>query len=301
MSEEVVGFEPSLETARALVDGQFPGWAGLPLVGVPSGGTDHTLYRLGQGLVVRFPRAASAVAQADKEWAWLPKLAPGLPLRIPAPVARGEAAEGYPLRWSVCPWVEGVDETQARFARPGEAAERLGAFVAALQGLDATGGPPPGQHNFGRGVPLAQRDVGARESIEALVGVLDAGVMLEVWEDALAAPVWDRAPVWLHGDLHPGNVVLTEGRLASVIDFGGLGVGDPACDVMAAWTLFEAPARARFRAAVGVDEACWRRGRGWALSFAAGALSYYMGRNPVLAGIARRTLERIVLETTAAS
>jgi aminoglycoside phosphotransferase (APT) family kinase protein len=208
-------------------------------------------------------------------------------LPAPVPVAFGEPAEGYPFRWSVCRWVPGSPATPERIADPYAAAADLAAYVRAMWSVDLPGGPPPGDHNFGRGRPLADRDGWVREALTQLGDELDVAAATEAWEEALAAPVWDRAPVWVHGDLHAGNVLADGGRLCAVIDYGGLGVGDPAVDVMPAWTFVAPEARETYRDALGCDDATWARGRGWALSMGLIALPYYRTSSPAIAAMSR--------------
>ncbi len=274
-----------------LIETQFPRWAGLPLERVASAGTDNAIYRLGDALAVRLPRIPDAVGQVDKEQRWLPRLAPLLPLAIPVPVARGAPGGDYPWPWSIVRWLAGEDATLERLAEPRRAALDLAAFIAAMGRIEVAGGPPPGPHNSFRGVPLARRDASTRAAIAALAGVVDTDAATAAWEEALGAPAWAGRPVWIHGDLLPANLLAHEGRLAAVIDFGCLGVGDPACDVMVAWTFLSPDTRGVFREALAVDDAAWARGRGWALSFGLIALPYYVRTNPVLAGIARRAID----------
>jgi aminoglycoside phosphotransferase (APT) family kinase protein len=279
---------------RRLLAAQFPELAGLAIERVPSWGTDNALYRLGDGMVVRLPRRQLNTAQLEKERRWLPRLAPLLPLAIPVPLAVGEPAEGYPFAWSVYPWLEGETATPERIADLGQAATDLAQFVAALQRVDPTDGPPPGEHNSFRGLPLATRDESTRAAISSLVGTIDVDAVTAAWEAALRAPEWRRAPVWIHGDLDARNVLAETGRLSAVIDFGCLGVGDPACDVMVAWKVLSAETRDTFRTALSVDEATWARGRGWALSQALGALSYYtLETNPLLVREAERWMAEV--------
>ena len=273
-----------------LVAAQFPRWAGLPIQPVRSAGTDNALYRLGDEMVVRLPRIHWAVAQVEKEQEWLPRLAPLLPLAIPVPLAQGTPADEYPWEWSVYRWLEGETATIERIADPGQAATDLARFVAALQRVDPTNGPPPGDHNSFRGVPLATRDAATRTAIASLHGAIDVGAVTGAWEGSLAAPAWDGLPVWIHGDLQSGNLLAVQGRLSAVIDFGCLGVGDPACDLMVAWTLISGETRDVFRAALSVDDGTWARGRGWALSWALIALPYYLDTNPAIVRDARRTI-----------
>jgi aminoglycoside phosphotransferase (APT) family kinase protein len=279
-----------------LVAAQFPEWADLPIEPVPSAGTDNALYRLGEDMVVRLPRISWAIAPLAKEQRWLARFAPRLPLAVPVPLAKGMPAEGYPWHWSVYRWLEGERATIEGIADLGRAATNLAQFILALQRIDPTGGPAPGEHNFFRGVPLAKRDAETRAAVASLHGEVDVGAVTAVWEAALRAPEWQRPPVWIHGDLLFGNLLVDHGRLSAVIDFGCLGVGDPACDVTAAWTLFSGEARDVFRAALSVDDATWARARGWALSWALIALPYYVDTNPVIVRDARRTIAEVLAD-----
>ena len=280
---------------RNLLAVQFPQWSELPIEPVLPRGTDNALYRLGKEMVVRLPRRDRDCVTLEKERTWLPRLAPVVPLAVPVPLAEGLPAEGYPFEWSVYRWLEGTNAVDERIADLRQAAADLAGFVAALQRIDPTGGPEPGPHNVFRGEPLARRDRATRSAIGALGEEIDGDVALAVWETALRAPVWEQAPVWIHGDLDARNLLVEAGRLSAVIDFGCLGVGDPACDVMAAWKLFSVDARDVFRAALAVDEATWERARGWALSQAVMALSYYtLETNPVLVLEARRWLAEVL-------
>jgi aminoglycoside phosphotransferase (APT) family kinase protein len=276
---------------------QFPQWAELAVEPVPSFGTDNALYRLGEELVARLPRRERSTKALRKELHWLPRLAPLLPLAVPRPLAEGVPAEGYPFGWAVYRWLPGEEATRAAVADPGEFGSELARFVLALQRIDATGGPRPGEHNVFRGVPLAARDETTRAAIESLRDAIDAGAATAAWEDALRQPEWDGPPLWIHGDLDARNLVVDEGRLGAVIDWGCLGVGDPACDAMVAWKL--APeARAAFRAELPVDDACWERARGWALSQAVGALAYYtLETNAVLVREAEGWLAAVLADS----
>jgi aminoglycoside phosphotransferase (APT) family kinase protein len=283
---------------RRLLAAQFPDWADLPIERVRSGGTDNAIYRLGDDLCVRLPRIERATAQIDKEHQWLPRLAPHLPLAIPLPLAKGMPAEGYPWHWSVCRWLPGENANVERIADLRQAAITLAQFVAAMQRIDTTGGPRPGAHNFGRGVPLAMRDADTRAAIAKLHNLLDTDAVTAAWDEASNAPAWDGPPVWIHGDLHAGNLLVDHGRLSAVIDFGGLGVGDPACDFMPAWTLFshESESRDAFRAALSIDDASWARSRGWALSTSLIALPYYLDTNPVIVAMARHAIDEVLAD-----
>ena len=281
-----------------LLAAQFPQWADLPIEPVHSAGTDNAIYRLGDDMAVRLPRIQWATGQVDKEHQWLPRLAPLLPLAIPVPLAKGTPGEGYPWHWSVYQWLEGENATIECIVDPGQAARDLAHFITSLQQIDPTHGPPPGSHNSFRGEPLALRDSETRAAIATLHSTLDADAATAAWEAALQAPAWDGPPVWIHGDLQSGNLLVERGRLSAVIDFGCLGVGDPACDLQVAWNLLSSQTRDVFRAALPVDDAMWARGRGWALSVGLIALPYYQSTNPVLADISRRAIDEALACTS---
>jgi aminoglycoside phosphotransferase (APT) family kinase protein len=279
-----------VELARRLVASQFPEWASLPVEAVTERGTDNVLYRLGEDKVVRLPTRPRTSLTLEKERRWLPRLGPFLPLAVPEPLRAGEPGEGYPFAWSIYRWLPGTSAIEAPIADLRRAAVDLAGFITALHRIDTTGGPPPGEHNFGRGEPLANRD-------EAVRAVLRDRDLVALWEEALAAPGWDQPPVWIHGDLDARNLLVEGGRITAVIDFGSLGVGDPACEVMVAWKLFRGESRDLFRRELAVDEATWARARGWALSQAVIALGYYTTEtNPVLVGEAQKWLEELVAD-----
>ena len=250
--------------ARRLVDSQFPRWAHLPLTAVEVDGWDNRTFRLGDELTVRLPSGDWYALQVDKEQRWLPELAAQLPLPIPAPVARGEPGLGYPYPWSVYRWLDGDLASRARVNDMTAFAAALAGFLNALARVDATGGPEPGQHNFFRGGPLATYEREALDAIDALGNEIPADAVKRAWADAMSSS-WEREPVWLHGDVAATNLLVRDGRLAAVLDFGCSAIGDPACDVVIAWTFLAGPSRARFRADLDVDAATWSRGRGWAL------------------------------------
>ncbi|HEY2947872.1 MAG TPA: aminoglycoside phosphotransferase family protein [Micromonosporaceae bacterium] len=280
-----------LRLVRRLLTHQFPQWADLPLAPVPSAGTDNALYRLGDDLAVRLPRIHWAVDEVAKEHHWLPTLAPLLPVAIPQPLGMGEPAEGYPWPWSVYRWLDGENPATGGIPDPDSLASQLAQFVSALHRIDPVGGPPAG-----RGVPLHERDAPTRAAIDALGESVDTGAVTAAWDAALRAPAWPGPPVWIHGDLSPGNLLCIDGRLSAVIDFAGAGVGDPACDMIVAWNLLPAEARSVFRATVRVDDATWERGRGWALSIALIQLPYYHRTNPALAANSRHVIREVLAE-----
>ncbi|GIG66521.1 aminoglycoside phosphotransferase family protein [Phytomonospora endophytica] len=257
---------------RRLLKSQFPQWAELPMTPVPAPGMDNATFRLGDDKSLRLPRYERWAGQVEREQHWLPRLAPFLPLTVSTPLAMGAPGEGYPYRWSIYRWLDGENADIEGLADPSRAAVDLAGFITALQAVDATGGPGPQWSNAFRGVPLGDPadsiavEARVRPKIAALTDLADTVLLTEVWETALAAPAWDRPPVWVHGDLGTGNILAADGELSAVIDFGTLAVADPACDVLAAWTFFDGPSRAVFRAALDVDEATWTRARGWGLA-----------------------------------
>ena len=249
---------------RRLIAAQLPQWADLPVRAVASQGWDNRTFRLGDEMSVRLPSHRRYVAAIEKEHAWLPRLAPRLPLPIPAPLAIGAPGEGYPWPWSVNRWLMGDSGLAAQIPDRPQFAADLAMFLAALQGIDAAEGPSAGPDSFWRGGPLATYDAETRGAIAALGDNIDGHAAAEVWDAALAA-VWTGPPVWVHGDVAPGNLLVREGRLSAVIDFGQACVGDPACDLAIAWTSFAGESRAAFRAGLQLDPATWARGRGWCL------------------------------------
>jgi aminoglycoside phosphotransferase (APT) family kinase protein len=285
-----------LPLVARLIARQFPQWADLPLSPIRSAGTDNAIYRLGDEMVVRLPRVARAVEDVEKEQCWLPRLSPHLPLAIPVPLGAGQPGEGYPWPWSVCRWLDGESAQDRRVTPEGQAAGALGDFIAALRRVAIAGWPPPGPPTSPRGVPLSTRDAPTRAAIAALSGRVDTAAVMLAWEAALQVPAWDGPPVWTHGDLLPGNLLVQDGRISAVIDFGCLGIGDPACDLIVAWALLSTQARDTFRQALAVDEATWARGRGWALSIGLIALPYYQDTNPVFAATARGMIDEVLAD-----
>ncbi|MFF3769675.1 aminoglycoside phosphotransferase family protein [Streptomyces sp. NPDC002232] len=254
---------------RTLLQEQHPDLAELPLRPVP-GGWDNQLFRLGDALAVRMPRTERAPGLLRKELRRLPHLAPLLPLPVPVPVRAGEPSARFPGTWTVARWVPGEPADAVPVTRGDHAAGTLADFLRALH-REAPGDAPA---NPDRGVPLAGFAAGFEEGLELLAAHADPGAVRRVWEDALAAPGPQGPPVWLHGDLHPANVVVADGTLAGVLDFGELCAGDPATDLSAAWLLLPQGAADPFLTAYGrADEAAVRRARGWALLRAAGLIA----------------------------
>jgi aminoglycoside phosphotransferase (APT) family kinase protein len=295
--DSVLGARPAAEVridvplARRLVAAQFPQYASLAVEPVESAGWDNTIFRLGSDLAVRLPRRRVSAEHVSNEHHWLPVLAPHLPLKVPVPLGHGVPGAGYPWHWTVCPWLTGDLAALARVADMGRTATSLARFIAALQAIDPIGGRV---HEF-RGVSPAAHDRNTRAAALVLQDHLDVGPALKVWDAFLASPAWTGQLVWMHGDLHPANLLVDDHELTAVIDFGLLGVGDPACDLMVAWTYLSADSRDVFRSALAVDHATWSRGRGWALQFGLRAAAY-SADNPVLGDIGRYTLAEVLAD-----
>jgi aminoglycoside phosphotransferase (APT) family kinase protein len=283
--------EPTL--VGRMIATQFPQWAGLPVRPVDVDGWDNHTFRLGTAMKVRLPSAAAYVAQVTKEDRWLPHLAPLLPLPIPVPLALGAAAEDYPWPWSVQSWLEGETASRERILDLGRFAISLAEFLVALQRIPAVG-PPAGPHSFFRGGPLGVYDTETRQCLDALRGTIDVAEAGAVWSAALAAP-WRSPAVWVHGDVATGNLLVREGRLGAVIDFGACAVGDPACDLVIAWTFLAGESREAFRRTLTADDATWARARGWALWKALLVLAANAGKGPDQE-LARRVIAEISTE-----
>jgi aminoglycoside phosphotransferase (APT) family kinase protein len=258
---------PTIDVAvvHRLVADQFPQWKDLPIRPIIPGGWDNRTFRLGEQMLIRMPSAVCYAGQVEKEQHWLPKLAPLLPLRISEPLEMGLPGDGYPWNWSIYRWIEG--ETVAAVADRidlNDLAIRLAQFLQALHNIDPTGGPLPGPHNFYRGGTLTTYDAETRQAIEVLKNRIDVRVAIEIWESALET-IWIQAPVWIHGDISAGNLIAWQGQINAVIDFGQLGIGDPACDLSIAWTLFSGETQALFRKMLPLDKDTWARGQAWTL------------------------------------
>jgi aminoglycoside phosphotransferase (APT) family kinase protein len=279
------------DLVRRLLAAQFPQWADLPIERVESSGTDNAMYRLGADLAVRLPRTPRNADHLGREQHWQSALAPQLPVPVPVPIVRGEPGAGFPLPWSVVPWLPGRNPVVGSLDDAEALALDLAAFIQALRKIDATGGPR--QH---RGVPLStpERDTATRAAIAQLHDDIDTTKALAVWDRAIRLPEHSGPPMWSHGDLSPGNVLVDRGRLTAVIDFGGVGIGDPTVDLVVAWNLLPAEARPVFRAALDVDDDTWERGRAWAMSIALIQLPYYRDTNPGLVAGSRHVLNEVL-------
>lgn len=268
MRSSIVNKTPELQIdvalVRRLVTTHFPHWSDLPITQIKEEGWSNKVFRLGNEMIVRLPRLPEYAVQVTREHHWLPRLAPELPLRIPEPLAMGLPGDFYPWHWSVYRWINGEMVIPSRVDDMNTFARDLGRFLAALQRVNVSNGPPPGRHNFWRGGALSIYDTETHRAITLLEHRIDATMAKQVWANAQATH-WDRSPVWIHGDIAIGNLLLNEGKLCAVLDFGNFGVGDPACDLAIAWNIFSREMRAIFRAELRADDETWARGRAWAL------------------------------------
>ncbi len=277
----------------SLINEQFPQWADLPIRPVANGGWDNRTFHLGERMSVRLPSHAVYSEQVAKEQRWLPILAPQLPLPIPRPIAMGEPSTDYPWHWSIYSWLDGECASRENIANLDGFARSLADFLAALQGIECADGPPSGPHNFWRGGSLDVYDAETRQAIHALRGVIDGDSSSTLWEAARTCE-WRGRPSWLHGDVAAGNLLVDEGELSAVIDFGCCAVGDPACDMAIAWTLLDGNARDSFRKRLAIDEGTWLRGRGWVLWKTLITLAKDPARTSIDAHEAKRVLEEVL-------
>jgi aminoglycoside phosphotransferase (APT) family kinase protein len=298
------GVDPSFADGRAGIDAalvrrliaaQFPQWSGLPVRPVEVDGWDNRTYRLGADMTVRLPTAAGYVPAVVKENEWLPRLATGLPVAVPEVLAVGRPGEGYPFPWSVRGWLPGETADSARIDDLASFAVSVAGFIRALQRCDTAGGPLAGEHSFYRGASPAHYDQDTRRYLAELEGHIDTARAAAVWAAALAA---DRTgpPVWFHGDIAAGNLLVADGELTAVIDFGTSGVGDPACDLVLAWTMLAGESRRAFRAAVGQDHGTWARARGWALWKALLIMAANLGTDDVAASAQFRVINEVLAD-----
>lgn len=273
-----------------LVVAQFPGLGGLPVRAVQSSGTVNAIYRLGDHLYARLPRLPSWARALERECHWLPKLAPRLPLLVPEPVMQGRPADGYPVSWAIYRWIDGQPYADDLVADERQAARDLARFVTELRQVPVAGAPKTGRR------PLRELDDRTRAAIESACDVIDRDAALAAWEFALTAPAWDGTPTWIHTDLLRPNLLVADGRLSAVIDFGGVGAGDPAADVIAAWSVFRPAGRETFRSTLPVDDGTWHRARGYALHQAVLIIPYYAQTNAGFVALAKRTVEEVLTD-----
>ena len=280
--------EIDVDLVGALLATQFPEWADERLIPVASSGTVNALFRLGSNMVVRLPLAVWGAESVEREHVWLRRLSRSLPVDIPDLLGQGRPGSGYPCPWSVLAWIEGSHPVSDRLTEPRLLATDLAALIRAFHEIDLPN--PPAAY---RG-PVAEMDDPVRQCIVDVADEFDPGRLTEAWEISLDAPGWEGPPLWAHSDLLASNLLMRQGRLAGVIDFGAAGVGDPACDLMVAWNVLPVQARRSFKDAVGLDEATWLRGRGWALAQAVVALPYYRETNPGMTRAARHALSEVL-------
>jgi aminoglycoside phosphotransferase (APT) family kinase protein len=274
-----------------LLEDQFPRWTGRPVRRLASSGTDNAMFRLGDDLVVRLPRIHWASGGVDHEAQWLPQVDGLLPVTIPRVLGVGAPAAGYPWTWSVLTWVPGDNPVLGELRDPETLARDLAALVLAIRALPLT----DGRIKAGR---LVDRDEQVRRDIVAVADEIDADAVTAIWEDALATAEWDGRATWVHGDIAPGNLLLTDDRLTGLIDFAGISTGDPTLDLGVAWNLLPPPARAVFRDGLDVDETTWTRARARALAQALVQLPYYRDTNSVLAANARHVIREVTAEVS---
>ena len=247
-------------------------------------------------MAVRVPRRKQVVKQIRKTHKWLPNLSKHLPLEVPKPLSLGQPDKNFPWEWSICQWLDGETPSPQNITDMDGAAVALAEFIAALQRIETKDGPQPGEHNFFRGVSLSQRDDIVRSSIIQLGDRINSAIVTEAWTSDRNAPEFHEAPVWVHGDIHAGNLLVRDGRISAVIDFGGLAVGDPAVDLIVAWNMLPPPSRELFRHKLKVSDETWARGRGWALSIALVALPYYWNTNPVIVSTSKRVIAQVLTD-----
>ena len=284
--------EINIALVRRLLQEQFPDLADREISLVHSTGTVNAMYRLGDDLCVRLPRLERWADGIDNEWIWLPKLAPHISLNIPKPIALGKPAQNYPCAWAVYEWIEGTSYLEDLIHDERQAAADLVNFIVELRSVDRHGAPRGGRR------PLRELDEDTRSAIDSSRGVIDAEAVIEAWVRSLEALAWNGEPVWIHGDLLKSNLLVQHGRLCAVIDFGGAGIGDPAMDIVPAWSVFNAAGREVFRRGLDVDDATWCRARGYALHQALMIIPYYAETNPVFAAMAKRTVDEVLADIT---
>jgi aminoglycoside phosphotransferase (APT) family kinase protein len=252
------------ELVEHLIATQFPKWKHLHIDQILPGGWDNRTFRLGEEMIIRLPSSKEYSEQVEKEQKWLPTLSPLLPLSIPKPIEIGSPSKEYPWKWSIYTYLKGEPASSAHIDNMCDFADTLSNFLKALHSINASKGPPPGPHNFYRGGRLSFYDKETKDAIFRLKDRINADLATKLWDSALKTS-WNAPPVWVHGDISHGNLLLENGKLSSVIDFGMLGIGDPACDLSISWTFFEGRSRKVFRSGMLLDRDTWIRAMGWTL------------------------------------
>ena len=275
---------------KRLLAEQFPHLAERSITVVRSTGTVNAICRLGQELYARLPRRQEWAGSIDNEWTWLPELAAHISLLIPKPLAKGSPTSWYPCPWAIYEWIEGLQYEANLISDERQVAHDLANLILELRGVPTQGAPRGGRS------PLIELDSMTRDAIEASRGAIDGEAVAAVWAHSLGLPPWNGQPVWIHGDLLKSNLLVRDGRLYAVLDFGGAGIGDPAMDVIPAWTILTGAGRETFRQALDVDEDTWGRARGYALNQAVMIIPYYPKTNPEFATMAKRTVQEILTD-----
>lgn len=283
----------TIELAKQLIANQFPQFATLTIVPVRQQGYDNRTFRLGNDMLIRMPTAAPYALKVPKEQELLPLIKPHLNVTIPEPVAMGYPSPDYPFHFSIYKWVEG--RSANHIVLDGDTllsiSLQLAEFLNTLQNIENIEGPAPGQHNWWRGSHISVYDEGARKQINQLTDIIDSAKAHALWEQACKTR-WHKSPVWLHGDFASGNIIIKDKKLAGVIDFGGLAVGDPACDLVIAWTLLHGKSRELFINNLALDNDTWLRAKAWCLWKA----TYELCQLQDLSSCAATTQKRIINE-----
>ena len=277
---------------KRLLTEQFPNLAERSIALVRSTGTVNAIYRLGDEFYIRLPRLEAWAESIDTEWTWLPKLAPHISLNIPKPLARGMPTDWYPCPWAIYYWIEGSPYHDDLISDERQVAYDLANFILELRSVDRLGAPRGGRR------PLIELDAATRSAIESSRGVIDTQAASEAWAHSLEAPPWNGKSVWIHADLLRSNLLVQDGQLCAVIDFGGVGTGDPAADVVPAWSVFNTVGREIFRGALDVDKDTWSRARGYALHQALMIIPYYPESNPEFVAMAKRTVNEVLADSS---
>lgn len=278
---------------HALLKSQCPHWANFPLKALVSSGTDNALFRLGSEYVVRLPRIEWATGSINKsinkEYEWVPKIARFLKIPISEPLFKGNPYKSYPWPWTVTKWNEGHNPNFEKENEYELLAKDLACFLNELHGIKLANGP-----SSRRGISLKGVDEETKTALGELEGEVDIQAVTSLWKQLSSVPSWSNAPVWVHGDFLPGNILVQNNRLSAVIDFSDVGIGDPACDLVIAWSLLRSRSRKIFREHLeNIDDSTWERGRGWALSIALIMLPYYKNTNSALTSLARKMIENV--------
>ena len=290
---------PTIDLARKIIAEQFPEYSDLQITDVEKQGHDNRTYRLGEEMVIRMPTTEDYAAKVKIEKALLPQLAKRLSIRIPAPIKMGKPSAYYPYPFSIYKWLPGksINLLTLTTLEKEQLAFDLAKFLKELQAINDFDGPAPGQHNWWRGDHVSVYDQGAREQIAELAEIIDAAKALSLWDKACTTK-WNKPPIWIHGDFAIGNMLIDQGKLSAIIDFGGTAVGDPACDLVIAWTYFSAKAREIFINEVQIDEDTWVRARAWALWKATFELCQIADKSSIEAKAQKQIIDEISLPST---